>query len=270
MEVDLAKQMQGSLKVKELGLHTHFFDKIESTQDRALSIAQNDSHSKHGTVIIAEEQSAGRGRKGKKWISPRGGLWMSIILQPKFGSRKISLLQFIGALAVGDSILEMTGIICTHKWPNDILIQGKKVCGILVDVNFEGDKGGTVVVGIGLNANFSTQELFNSGTLEGCFDVTTLRDILKHDIELNDMTRLIIEKLEYYYLLLEDGKTGEIIESWKRGSEIFGQKVTVKDGDNILYGRALGLDDFGALLITLVDGSVKKVLFGEVSVSYDV
>jgi len=268
MEIDFAKQLRGSLKVKELGLHIHFFDKIESTQDCALSMAQNDSPS--GTVIIAEKQSAGRGRMGKKWISPKGGLWMSIILQPRFTSRKISLIQFIGALAVGDSILEMTGIVCTHKWPNDILIRGKKVCGILVDANFEGDKGGTVVVGIGLNANFSTQELFNSATLEGCSDVTTLRDEIKHDIALNDITKLIIEKLEHYYLLLEDGKTGEIIESWKRGSEIFGQKVTIKDGDNILYGRALGLDDFGALLITLVDGSVKKVLFGEVSVSYDV
>src|SRR6185503_17939758 len=108
MEVDLAKQLRGSLKVKELGLHTHFFDKIESTQDCALSMAQNDSHS--GTVIIAEEQSAGRGRMGKKWISPKGGLWMSIILQPRFAPKKISLIQFIGALAVGDSILEMTGI----------------------------------------------------------------------------------------------------------------------------------------------------------------
>ena len=173
MEIDFAKQLRGSLKVKELGLHIHFFDKIESTQDCALSMAQNDSPS--GTVIIAEKQSAGRGRMGKKWISPKGGLWMSIILQPRFTSRKISLIQFIGALAVGDSILEMTGIVCTHKWPNDILIRGKKVCGILVDANFEGDKGGTVVVGIGLNANFSTQELFNSATLEGCSDVTTLK-----------------------------------------------------------------------------------------------
>ncbi len=270
MEVDLAKQLRGSLKVKELGLHIHFFDKIESTQDCALSMAQNDSHSMHGTVIIAEEQSAGRGRMGKKWISPKGGLWMSIILQPRFASRKISLIQFIGALAVGDSILEMAGIVCTHKWPNDILIQGKKVCGILVDANFEGDKGGTVVVGIGLNANFTTQELFNSATLEGCSDVTTLREELKHDIALKDITRLIIEKLENYYLLLEDGKTGEILESWKRGSEIFGQRVTVKDGNNVFNGRALDLDDSGALLITLADGSVKKILFGEVRVSYAV
>lgn len=265
MEIDLAKQLRGSLKVKELGLNIHFFDKIQSTQDCALSMAQNDSPS--GTVIIAEKQSAGRGRMGKKWISPKGGLWMSIILQPRFTSRKISLIQFIGALAVGDSILEMTGIVCTHKWPNDILIRGKKVCGILVDANFEGDKGGTVVVGIGLNANFSTQELFNS---EGCSDVTTLRDEIKHDIALNDITKLIIEKLEHYYLLLEDGKTREIIESWKQGSEIFGQRVTVNDGNNVFNGRALDLDDSGALLITLADGSVKKILFGEVRISYAV
>jgi BirA family biotin operon repressor/biotin-[acetyl-CoA-carboxylase] ligase len=268
MEIDFAKQLRGSLKVKELGLHFHFFDKIESTQDCALSMAQNNSPS--GTVIIAEKQSAGRGRMGKKWISPKGGLWMSIILQPRFTSRKISLIQFIGALAVGDSILEMTGIVCTHKWPNDILIRGKKVCGSLVDANFEGDKGGTVVVGIGLNANFSTQELFNSATLEGCSDVTTLRDEIKHDIALNDITKLIIEKLEHYYLLLEDGKTREIIESWKQGSEIFGQRVTVNDGNNVFNGRALDLDDSGALLITLADGSVKKILFGEVRVSYAV
>ena len=125
-------------------------------------------------------------------------------------------------------------------------------------------------MGIGLNANFSTQELFNSATLEGCSDVTTLRDEIKHDIALNDITRLIIEKLEHYYLLLEDGKTGEIIESWKQGSEIFGQRVTVKDGNNVFNGRALDLDDSGALLITLADGSVKKILFGEVRVSYAV
>ena len=149
------------------------------------------------------------------------------------------------------------------------MIRGKKVCGILVDANFEGDKGGTVVVGIGLNANFSTQELFNSA-MEGCSDVTTLRDEIKHDIGLNDITKLIIEKLEHYYLLLEDGKTKEIIESWKQGSEIFGQRVTVNDGDNVFDGRALDLDDSGALLITLADGSVKKILFGVVKVSYAV
>jgi BirA family biotin operon repressor/biotin-[acetyl-CoA-carboxylase] ligase len=270
MEVDLAKQLRESLKAKELGLHIHFFDKIESTQDYALSMAQNDSHSMHGSVIIADEQSCGRGRMGKKWVSPTGGLWMSIILQPRFALRKISLIQFIGALAVGDSILEMTGIVCTHKWPNDILIQGKKVCGILVDVSFEGDKGRTVVMGIGLNANFSTQELCNSATLVGCSDVTTLRDELEYDIELTDITRLIIEKLEHYYLLLEEGKTREVIESWKRGSEIFGRRVTVKDGNEVLNGRALDLDDCGALLITLADGSVKKILFGEVRLSYAV
>jgi BirA family biotin operon repressor/biotin-[acetyl-CoA-carboxylase] ligase len=81
---------------------------------------------------------------------------------------------------------------------------------------------------------------------------------------------LIIEKLEHYYLLLEDGKTREIIESWKQGSEIFGQRVTVNDGNNVFNGRALDLDDSGALLITLADGSVKKILFGEVRVSYAV
>ncbi len=264
MEFDVAKELRESLKVKEFGLHT-YFDKIESTQDYALSMIQNGSLSMHGTVVIAGEQSSGKGRMGRKWLSPLGGLWMSIILQPRLASSKISLIQFIGALAVGDSILEMTGIACTHKWPNDILIQGKKVCGILVDALIEGDEAKNIVLGIGLNANFSTRELCNSGTLEECSDVTTLRDELECDIELTEITRLIIEKLEHYCLLLEEGKTREVLESWKRGSELFGRGVTVKDGNDVIYGQALDLDDSGALLIALPDGSIKKILFGEVS-----
>ena len=106
--------------------------------------------------------------------------------------------------------------------------------------------------------------------MEECSDVAILRDELKHDIALNEITRLIIEKLEHYYLLLEDGKTEEIIRDWKRRSKIFGQRVTVRDGNNVFNGRAFNIDDSGALLITLADGSVKKILFGAVRVSHAV
>src|SRR5574341_139508 len=128
----------------------YFFENLDSTQDYANLLPHNDSL--HGTLIIARSQKMGKGRIDRPWISPRGGLWMSIVLVPDFSIGSLLFTQFIGGLAVAEAIEETTKITCRLKWPNDVLINGKKVCGILVDVNLESEKK-RIIMGIGLNAN---------------------------------------------------------------------------------------------------------------------
>jgi BirA family biotin operon repressor/biotin-[acetyl-CoA-carboxylase] ligase len=267
MDTDSVKQLETSLKGKEIGHKIHFLNKINSTQNYSRYLLKNCGLPLHGVVVIAKEQSAGRGRMGRKWISPPGGLWMSIILQSWLTPRRIPIIQFISALAVADSISTLTSLECTNKWPNDLLVRGKKICGVIVDVDFEGNNANQAIIGIGLNANFSAN---NMNDLENQIKVsrlTTLRDELGYDIHLLNLTKLILERLEYYYSLLKEDKIKVIIEIWKKRSDLFGRVVTVEDGKDIFHGLAMGVDDNGVLEIKLSDGSVREVLFGDVNLS---
>lgn len=267
MDSDSVKQLQIALKGKEIGHNIHFLDKISSTQNYATYLLEKSRLPLHGLVVIAKEQSDGRGRMGRKWISPPGGLWMSIILQRWLTPKILPIIQFISALAVADSISELSGLACTNKWPNDLLVRGKKICGILVDVHFEGNRVNNVIIGIGLNANFSAIDKDDLANLVGFSGITTLKDELGYYIQLSDLTKLIFEKLEHYYALLKEDKIKVIVDLWKQRSEIFGRHVTIEDGKDVFQGRALGVDDNGILKIKLSDGSVKEVLFGDVNLS---
>jgi BirA family biotin operon repressor/biotin-[acetyl-CoA-carboxylase] ligase len=267
MDTDSVKQLETSLKGKEIGHKIYFLDKINSTQNYSHYLLKNCGPSLHGVVVIAKKQSAGRGRMGRKWVSPLGGLWMSIILQSWLTPRRIPIIQFISALAVADSISTLTGLECTNKWPNDLLVRGKKICGIIVDVDFEGNNANQAIIGIGLNANFSADNIDDLENQIRVSRVTTLRDELGYDIDLNNLTKLILERLEYYYSLLKEDKIKVIVDIWKKRSDLFGRVVTVEDGKDIFHGLAMGVDDNGVLEIKLSDGSVREVLFGDVSLS---
>jgi BirA family transcriptional regulator, biotin operon repressor / biotin---[acetyl-CoA-carboxylase] ligase len=246
------------MRTKRLGKSIHIFHELDSTQDYADSLPYNDSL--HGTIVIARKQNLGKGRIGRTWISPEGGLWMSIIFMPDFSVDNIIFTQFIGALAVAEAIHENTKINCRLKWPNDILINGKKVCGILVDVDIENENK-RIVMGIGLNANIESSSINNYLTNDS-LKATSLKEEYGNDIDLIFLIKSILERMEYYYdNFLSSGKAIEIINRWKEKSDIFGKKAIVYDGTQKVVGEVIDIDQNGALLMKLIDTSVKKISY---------
>ena len=245
------------LSASKLVKSIYYFESIDSTQDYANSLPHDKSI--HGTLIIARSQTMGKGRIGRPWISPRGGLWMSIALIPDFSIDNLLFTQFIGALAVAEAIKETTKIKCRIKWPNDVLINGKKVCGILVDVNLESEKK-KIIMGIGLNANVEISLINNSINVNS--KATSLKAEYGNDIDLAYITNSVVRKFEYYYdNLLRTGKTMEILDRWKQESDIFGKRAIVYDGTQKFSGEVIDLDNNGSLIMRLDDSSIKIIIY---------
>lgn len=265
MNSDSLSLLRRERKGHEFGNKVYFINKIGSTQDHSRSLIKKGIKPLHGTVIIASKQHCGRGRLSRRWISPAGGLWMSIITERGLTPKRTPIIQFLSALSVGESILEMTGLQCTYKWPNDILVHGKKICGILLEVDFQGDKVKTVIIGIGINANFPASKIYRSKNFTLRSEITTLRDELDYDVSLFGLTKLILEKLEHYFGLLKKDEIKVIMDLWKAKSEPFDRMVSIKDGEEIFQAHSLGVNDEGLLRVELPNGSVKEVMFGDMN-----
>jgi BirA family biotin operon repressor/biotin-[acetyl-CoA-carboxylase] ligase len=257
-EPNFKTRLSKLLRTSRIGKSIFLFNELDSTQDYAMTLPN--SESLHGTIVIAKKQNMGKGRIGRTWISPEGGLWMSIIFRPNFSVDNIIFIQFIGALAIANAIREITKIDCKLKWPNDVLINEKKVCGILVDVNLENENK-KIVMGIGLNANIDSSSI-NNFLNDANIKATTLKDECGNDIDLLFLIKSILEKLEHYYdALLSRGKTSEIIDSWKEKSDMFGKKAIVYDRNEKFMGHVIDIDQNGALVMKLTDGSVKNIIY---------
>ena len=246
------------LEANRLGKAIHVFDELDSTQDYAHSLPNKESV--HGTIVIAKKQKMGKGRIGRRWISPEGGLWMSIIFRPEFSVNNVIFTQFMGAVAIAEAIMEVTKIRCILKWPNDVLIDEKKVCGILVDVNLQGNNK-VIVMGIGLNANNVTS-LANDDLTENSIKATSLSKEYGNEVDLVHLTKAVLDRLEhYYYELLCTGKTLEIVDLWKKNSDIIGKKAKVYDGKVTVAGQVIDIDNDGSLLMKLDDGYIKRITY---------
>jgi BirA family transcriptional regulator, biotin operon repressor / biotin---[acetyl-CoA-carboxylase] ligase len=245
-----------NLKTKSFGKVVFAFESIDSTNTFAKSLSQNDAP--HGTVIIADEQIAGRGRFQRHWVSTKGlNLLLSIILYPDFSIEKISLLPFVGALAVSDAIGSIVTPSCECKWPNDILINRKKICGMLLE-----SVGGKVILGIGLNVN---QEIF----LEELRNkATSLKLETGNEIDRAMLLRRILEEAEQRYEQLSRFPSRQIINDWKRKSLHFGKKITVLEHEFTYSATALDVADDGSLIIQTEDGLKKQLYTGDISLVY--
>jgi BirA family transcriptional regulator, biotin operon repressor / biotin---[acetyl-CoA-carboxylase] ligase len=245
-------------------LHTLFVGKqkivyrqtTDSTQNIAISLAEENLNS-HGIVIIAEQQKNGRGRQKRKWLSPKGGIWLSVVLKPHIPTAQITLLPFAAALAVRDAIKKSTELNAKIRWPNDVTISGKKVAGILIDISIEAEQVNYAVIGIGINANVDSSVI--SSCLENSITVTSISDELGHNTSMLGLTRELLERLEYYYLELERRGPWTIIEKWKKNSDILGRKVVVVQNNKTIQGIAADIKDDGSLLLRTDHGDMKVV-----------
>ncbi len=248
------------LRTNRFGKSIYVFNELDSTQDYANALPITESV--HGTIVIARKQNVGKGRIGRSWISPEGGLWMSIVIRPDFSADNIIFTQFIGALAVADAIQQATNIRSRLKWPNDVLINEKKVCGILVDVNLESreSRDKKIVMGLGLNANIESS-LINNYLTADTTKATSLKEEYGNDIDLVNLTKSIVDRIEYYYNFLSSGKALDIIALWKQNSDMFGRRAIDYDGIEKIMGEVVDIDQDGSLIMKLGDDSIKKITY---------
>jgi BirA family biotin operon repressor/biotin-[acetyl-CoA-carboxylase] ligase len=226
-----------------IGVKQHYFDAIDSTNEYAKSII---NHSPEGTVVRADEQKAGKGRFGRTWYSPPEGIWMSVILKPKVASL-MSVTAGVSVCAALHSCDILTGI----KWPNDILLNSKKVAGILTEVVDD-----SVVVGIGVNLNIRKfpAELKDNAT-------SIFLETKKH-LEANLVYNMICRALDESYQILQKGDIEEILVAWRHYSVLLGQAVFIQQGDEEYSGRVLDIDRTGALVIMQSNREIRRVIAG--------
>lgn len=225
-------------------------EELGSTQERARELAR--AGAVHGTLVLSSAQTGGRGRRGRWWGSPPGGLWMSLVLtgiEPAHASR------ITQATAVGSAkALREYGARVRIKWPNDLLIGGRKVCGILAESSIGDFSAGHIVLGVGLNANLDPSEL-------DAPEATTLRRELGRDVDLLELLAAVLSGLEDELDRL--GDFGAILDDWRALDCTLGERVCVWRRGESLTGKAAGLSPEGALLLETEDGTV-ELFEGEV------
>ena len=215
----------------------------------------------HGTVALCEEQTAGRGRRGREWVSPMGqGLWVSLLLRPRLSPAKAQLITFAAAIAMAEAVEKEAGLSILIKWPNDLVAGGKKVCGILLELAGDVESIAYVVVGTGLNVGEKAYPP------ELCQRATSIQDLLGHKVQRASILRSYLQAMEKYIGLLEQEGLAGIWEAYENRSCTLKHAVKVEGGNENFEGTADGLDENGALLVKLEDGSIRRVLAGDVSV----
>lgn len=253
------EKLKRSLKTAWLGKKIHYFLEIDSTNNIAKKLAEQDAE--EGTIVIAESQSSGRGRLGRRWESPKGGIWLSIILRPKLRLKEAVKISLIAAVAVARTIRQELGLDAEVKWPNDVLINWRKVCGILTEAISEREKAKYAIVGIGINANFDLSVLPE----ELRKTATSLKEILGREIDGEKFICNLLEYFEAYYEKLRKGKFNVIIDEWRKISCILGREVQISNHERF-EGLAEDIDENGWLIVKLKDGTSKRVFSADVTV----
>lgn len=253
------EEIEDILNTEFIGRKIYYHDSIDSTNKMAKDIAHKEEE---GTIIVAEEQVEGRGRLGRAWLSPKKkGIYFSIILKPHLPPMKVAKLTLIGAAAV-HLALEETGIKSQIKWPNDIVINGKKVCGILTEMSSELNMINHVVMGIGVNVNLEKDDI-----PEDLQDkASSLKIESKNQVDRKKLLARILNNFENFYLLFRDnGETNQAIKICRDNSAVIGNQVQVINGSTKRVGKALDINDNGELIVEF-DGKVETVFSGEISI----
>jgi len=254
-------EITSGLKTKIIGQQAYYFDSIDSTQNQALKMA--DDPTNNGTVIIAAKQTGGKGRSGRKWVSPKGGIWLSIILHPKFDISITTLFPIASALALSNALEKTLKISPELKWPNDLTINGKKVAGMLVDASLESNRIENLVLGIGINFDVDVKQI--EKTLKGTsnfYGVTSLSE-QKKKIKPIQLVQTFLVEFEKIYELLNTKQTKKIISEWTKRSSTIGKNVELDTIDGKIKGKAIKIDEDGALVVS-DNGKINRIIAGDI------
>ena len=253
-----ASEISKELNTNYIGKNLYVYNEVSSTNTLAKFLAMNDVE--NGSVVISEKQTNARGRSGKAWESPIGGVWLSVILHPHVDYSKLPLITLATGVAVAKA-LERIGVKDAEiKWPNDIMIHDKKVCGILTEAVTQFNTIENIIIGVGIDVNMDITNFpdeLQAGT-------TTIADELGEKADENTLIRVFLEEFEKIgEVFLEDG-IEDILKEWRKRSYTIGKIVEVRAPFNKYYDAyVLGIGKEGALIVEKIDGTLEKVISGE-------
>ncbi|MBU4589494.1 MAG: biotin--[acetyl-CoA-carboxylase] ligase [Candidatus Omnitrophica bacterium] len=249
-------ELKWELNTELIGKKIYSYKEIGSTNEAAYDLAM--SGEEEGSVVVAEYQTKGRGRMGRKWISPKGkGAYFSMILRPDILPREISSITLLSSLAVAKTIREKLGLKALIKWPNDVLINSGKVCGILTEMNAEPDKINFIVLGIGININ-TKEEMLPEGA-------SSLMAEKGEEVSRLEFVRQLLECIDKYYKIFNSGKISDIIKEYKALSAVLDRRVQINYHNRLVSGHVLDVDKEGALILRMDSGLNERILAGDVT-----
>ena len=243
-----------NLETRFIGQRVIYYPSLTSTMEVAKREAKRGVA--EGTVVIADVQTAGKGRIKRIWLSPSGNIALSIILYPSVAY--LSSLVMLASLAVIYSIETVTGLKLQLKWPNDVLINGKKVCGILIESDVSGNKVDYAIIGIGINVNLRPADFPELSLI-----ITSLFNELGREVSRLAIIRHLLVEVERLYLALLSGES--IYEQWRDRLVTLGRRVQVRWGKTVYEGIAESIAKDGSLLLRCPDGSLTRVVAGDVT-----
>ncbi len=255
----LPSEIKPLLTTKSIGQTIHYFDSIDSTNSKAYQLAL--AGAKEGEVVIAESQGKGKGRLGRRWISPPFlNLYLSVILRPKIPPYRASLITLMAAVATADAIRNYSGLLPRIKWPNDILLKDRKVAGLLNEIHSETDRIHFVILGIGMNLNMEGKTF----PKEIRSLATSLKQEMGQAISRKAFLQALLVELERWYgVFLKEGGAA-ILEAWRDRARIRGKRVKVTSFGETLSGIAVDVDPDGALILETRDGNQRRIVAGDV------
>jgi len=254
--LEIGSRLQTSL----MGYQIHTYSSVRSTNRVALEMSRNGAP--EGTLVLAEEQLAGRGRLGRTWHSPPGlGLWMSLILRPRVPADRVFQVAICGALAVAEAISARYPLNVRVKWPNDVLIGVAKLAGVLVESQWNGPDPRGVVVGIGLNVNQQAEDF----PVSLRHRATSLRRELGRSVDRAELLADLLCRFEEIYLPFQNRGLEPFLDRWRQLSAVLGRAVRIRVGQQAFRGLAVDIDPQGALLLAEENGGQRRFLAGDVS-----
>jgi BirA family biotin operon repressor/biotin-[acetyl-CoA-carboxylase] ligase len=259
-ELLLPWEITQNLNTKFLGKRVYYFDSTDSTQNFAMEIASNDKE--NGTVVISKKQTGGRGRMKRKWKSPTGGIWMSIIIHPKFDVSYTTLVPIATSLALCMAIEKILKIKPELKWPNDVTLKGKKVAGVLVDTSIISNEIENMVLGIGINFKIKPHEL--ASTIKKTPNFYGVATLVKKNERALPLVHQFLYELEKVFQLINSRRIKKIKSEWTKRSSTIGRNVSIITSEGNVSGKAVKIDSDGALIIS--NGKkAERILVGDIT-----
>jgi len=259
-ELLLPWEITQNLNTKFLGKRVYYFDSTDSTQNFAMEIASNDKE--NGTVVISKKQTGGRGRMKRKWKSPTGGIWMSIIIHPKFDVSYTTLVPIATSLALCMAIEKILKIKPELKWPNDVTLKGKKVAGVLVDTSIISNEIENMVLGIGINFKIKPHEL--ASTIKKTPNFYGVATLVKKNERALPLVHQFLYELENVFQLINSRRIRKIKNEWTKRSSTIGRNVSIITSEGNVNGKAVKIDSDGALIIS--NGKkAERILVGDIT-----
>jgi len=255
MQENIQTLIESQLETSFVGRQLHYFTAVTSTMEVARNLAR--AGTPEGTVVIAEKQTAGRGRLGRTWLTPEGNLAISVILQPQLND--LPGLIMITSLAVVRSIETVAGLKAQIKWPNDVLLKDKKVCGILIESEIKSENVSFTIIGLGINTGLNPGEF-----PEIASQSTSLTHELGSRVSVVDLCCSVLNELEKLYMSLKAGIS--VYSEWIEKMETIGKQIQVKVGDSVERGIAEAVTEDGNLRLRHADGSYSNIAVGDVTI----